>query len=75
MGPKIRFPNLVVREEMKGNDCFYSQAGLAPQCSAKKCVSAPEHHEILDHFFSQVVVYAVDLVLFEQGGKVGRQLL
>lgn len=25
----------------------------------------PEHHEVLDHFFSQIVVYAVDLVLCE----------
>lgn len=23
----------------------------------------PEHHEVLDHLFAQVVVYAVDLVL------------
>ena len=31
----------------------------------------PEHHEVLDHLFAQVVVYAVDLLLCEQGGQVG----
>lgn len=35
----------------------------------------PQHHEVLDHLFAQVVVYPVDLVLWEQGGQVGWQLL
>lgn len=45
--------------------------------SLKMCVWSllPEHHEVLDHLFAQVVVYAVDLVFREQGGQMGRQLL
>lgn len=39
------------------------------------CCMIPEHHQVLDHLFAQVVVYAVDLVLVEQRGQVGRQLL
>lgn len=44
---------------------------------AWKCVYEllPEHHEVLDHLFAQVVVYAVDLVLCEQGGQMSWQLL
>lgn len=30
----------------------------------------PEHHEVLDHLFAEVVVYAVDLVLLEQGRQM-----
>lgn len=43
----------------------------------KMCVYGvlPEHHEVLDHLFAQVVVYAVDLVLRVQASEVGRQLL
>lgn len=31
----------------------------------------PEDHKVLDHLFPQVVIYTVNLVFFEQGGKVG----
>lgn len=30
----------------------------------------PENHEVLHHLFAEVVVNAVDLVLFEQGGQM-----
>lgn len=61
---------------------FSNHLNLKVQNSLKfKCLKLcvwnmlPEHHEVLDHFFSQIVVYAVDLVLCEQGRQVGWQLL
>jgi len=28
--------------------------------------NSPEHHQVLDHFFAQVMVYSVDFLLFKQ---------
>lgn len=36
---------------------------------------SPEHHEVLHHFFAQIVIYAVDLFFSEEGGEVSGQLL
>ena len=41
----------------------------------RSLVYAPEDHEVLHHLLAQVVVYPVDLVLSEEGGEVGGQLL
>lgn len=70
IGPKMRFPNLQMRE-------IHSSKTKLRMKAKNDCVGRllPEHHEVLDHLFSQVVIYAVDLVLCEQGGKMCGQLL
>lgn len=37
-------------------------------------VFSPEHHEVLHHFFAQIVIYTVDLFFSEEGGEVSGQL-
>lgn len=41
----------------------------------RRTVFVPEHHEVLHHFFAQVVIDTVDLILTEEGGEVCGQLL
>lgn len=58
-----------------------SRAGGVPHIATLALVlfhpipRAPQHHEVLDHLFAQVVVNAVDLVLTKQRGDVVRQLI
>ena len=50
-------------------DCAMEAGGPGPLAPSPG-PSAPQHHEVLDHLFAQVVVDAVDLVLAEQGRDV-----
>lgn len=72
MGPKILLANL--GEGHTEADCASEGDGPGP-LAPNPCPSAPQHHEVLDHLFAQVVVNAVDLVLVEQGGDVVGQLV
>lgn len=72
MGPKILLANL--GEGHKEADCALEGGSPGPLVPSPFS-GAPQHHEVLDHLFAQVVVDAVDLVLVEQGGDVVGQLV
>ena len=72
MGPKILLANL--GEGHTEADCASEGDGPGP-LAPNPCPSAPQHHEVLDHLLTQVVVDAVDLVLTKQGGCVVGQLV
>lgn len=71
MGPKMRFPNLQNQQETS-EFTLHGNPSLTSGLSNKML---PQNHQVLDHLLAQVVVYAVELILFEHGGQMSRQLV
>lgn len=80
IGPKILFPNLAGKGgRITGS--FHIETGFLSggwkHLSAPSWRSGlvPKNHQVLHHLLAQVVVYAVDLILCEEGGEMDRKLL